>query len=155
MWSPPKSTHLWSDSPPVSPGCCSGAALLLSFPWYVPDFRKITTRPADGNLSAVTARQPARVLLPQMSPVFRSGMCGASAAVWMAFWWFIMLFICNCGLDKGAVALISHQTQSLRCDLKRTAHHKKIKKLHLFFFLFLFLLFLISRSPYLSPELLK
>lgn len=75
----PKSTHLWSDSRSVSPGCCSGAAPLLSFPWYVPDFRKITTRAADGSLSGITPWQ-ALVLCFQMSPVFQSEICGTSTA---------------------------------------------------------------------------
>lgn len=126
----PKSTHLWSDRPSMSPGCCSGAALLLSFPWYVPNFSKITTRPADGNSSGMTPRS-ALVHCFLMSPVFQ-----------IVISWtedidrddvLIEYHIINLQLLNWwkAVPLISHlwksKTLCLWCFLKRSAHHKRQK----------------------------
>lgn len=139
----PKSTHLWSDGPSVSPGCCSGATLLLSFPWYVPDFRKITTRAADGSLSGITPWR-ALVLCFQMSPVFQSEICGSCTAGLLfdgisSYSFLIFGSTESCAIHWSLFPFKMKQCV-LQHDLKRSTQQKKDKKLKTSFTIFNFML---------------
>lgn len=120
----PKSTHLWSDSHSVPPGCCSGAALLLSFPWYVPGFRKITARAADGRLSGITSWQ-ALALCFQMLPVFQREIYGSSATAWITVWLEIIQFIFNFWLERKPC-----HSSLFPFEMKRKCCTTWLKKIH-------------------------